>query len=53
MIESLRLESFGSHQSLKAWQWQRALHLLELMATKVPPNEVCFTAAISACEKAE
>ena len=39
---------------LQAWQWQWALHLLELMpAAKVPPNEVSFTAAISACEKAE
>jgi hypothetical protein len=40
--------------TLKAWQWQWALHLLQLMpAAKVLPNEVSFTAAISACEKAE
>ena len=38
----------------KAWQWQWAVELLRKMpAAKVLPNEVSFSAAISACEKAE
>lgn len=38
----------------EAWQWQWAVELLRQMpAAKVLPNEVSFSGAISACEKAE
>ena len=40
--------------SREAWQWQWAVELLRQMpAAKVLPNEVSFSGAISACEKAE
>lgn len=47
-------QSWSKNRAPEAWQWQWAVELLRQMpAAKVLPNEVSFSGAISACEKAE